>query len=159
MSDEISARGTSGAVTFDGYVVTIHRTGLSRATIGKGIKQIPLDHITGVQFKPAGPLMNGFIQFTLAGCIERQSRFGRQTYEAVTDENSVAFTRKQAPAFEEIRGRIQGAVTARLRGQYGPVQSAPDVPARMQQLQRMLEDGLITPTEFDLKRKELLEQL
>ena len=156
MTEPITARGTSGTIVFDGAFVHIQRTGMSRLTIGKGTKQIPIDHITAVQFKPAGALVNGFIQFTLAGGIEQRSRAGSQTYDAVQDENSVVFTRKQMPAFEEVRGRIQGALTARLGGQ--PT-AAPDVQTRMQQLKAMLDDGLITTGEYDLKRTELLSEL
>jgi len=155
MSEPVTARGTSGTIVFDGVSVTIHRTGISRLTIGKGHKQIPLDHITAVQFKPAGPLVNGFIQFTLAGGIEPRSRAGSQTFDAVRDENSVVFTRKQMPDFELIRGLIQGAHAARLGGQ----PAASGVQARMEELKAMLDGGLITTGEYDLKRIDLLSQL
>ena len=36
-------------------------------TIGKGEKRIPISSIKAVQWKPAGPLVNGFIQFTVPG--------------------------------------------------------------------------------------------
>ncbi len=64
------AHGHNGQVQFDGQYVTIARKGfLARATVGKGEKRIPLTAITSVQWKPAGALVNGFIQFETAGPV------------------------------------------------------------------------------------------
>src|SRR4051812_16627178 len=52
----LEVKGHSGTVRFDGRVVVISRKGiLARASVGKGEKQIPVAHLTAVQFKPAGP--------------------------------------------------------------------------------------------------------
>lgn len=111
---EVRAEGYGGQVDFDGTFVTISRRGfLARATTGKGEKRIPIGAITAVQWKPAGPLVNGFIQFTMAGATEVRSRAGRQTHRAGHDENSVLFTRKQMPAFDALRTEIEAAIAAR----------------------------------------------
>lgn len=68
-------------------------------------------------FKPAGRLVNGFIQFTLAGRFLNRTRAGSRTVNAAQDENAVVFTRKQAPDFEVLRGYIQDALSARIRGE------------------------------------------
>lgn len=73
---------------------------------------MPINHITSMQLKPAG-LMNGFIQFSLAGGVEKQSKFGRQSNDAARDENAVMFTKKQQSAFEELRAAIERAMVAR----------------------------------------------
>ena len=86
----VEVKGVNGTVRFDGQMITIARKGfLARASIGKGDKQIPLAHVTAVQFKPAGRMVNGFIQFTLGGGNEKQSAFGSQSMDAAKDENSV----------------------------------------------------------------------
>jgi hypothetical protein len=75
------AEGWGGQVWFDGLVVTIQRKGfVARATVGKGEKRIPISSIVAVQWKPAG-VVNGFIQFTIAGGNEARSRFGRQSMD------------------------------------------------------------------------------
>lgn len=105
------AEGHGGQVQFDGTAVTITRRGfLARATRGKGDKRIPLRAITAVQWKPAGPMVNGYIQFTIGGGNEVRSRMGRQTLDAAHDENSVLFTRKQQPDFERLRAAVEAAL-------------------------------------------------
>ena len=109
----IIAKGHNGTATLDRGFVTIKRSGfLARATVGKGDKRIPVRHITGVQIKPAGRLVNGFIQFTVPGGNERRSAFGSQTHTAASDENSVVFTRSQQAAFEALRDAIEQAMVA-----------------------------------------------
>src|SRR6266516_3356853 len=99
----MEVKGHTGTVKFDGRMITIFRKGfLARSSVGKGEKQIPLAHLTAVQFKPAGPLVNGYIQFTIGGGNERQSKFGSQTKDAARDENSVVFHYRQRQAFEEL---------------------------------------------------------
>jgi len=107
----ITAKGHTGQVSFDGRFVTIARKGgLARMSVGKGEKRIPVKAITAVQWKPAGKMINGFIQFTIAGGVERRSRPGSSTTGAVSDENSVVFTRKQMPDFEAVRSAIEEAI-------------------------------------------------
>jgi hypothetical protein len=153
---QIEAVGVTGTVIFDGYVVTIRRDGfVARATIGKGIKQISIESITAMQWKPAGPLVNGYIQFTVPGGNEVRSRAGKATVQAGRDENSVIFTRKQMPAFEHLRGVLQAVMSQRRQ----PQQAVPDIADRIRRLNELLSQGLITHTEYELKRSQLLEQL
>lgn len=158
MAESITARGITGTVVFDGAVVHILRTGASTGLslhISKGTKQIPIGHITAVQFHPARPLQKGFIQFTLPGAAEQHGS-ALDISRAERDENSVVFNHRQMPAFELLRGHVQGALSARSGGQSSAV---PDVQSRMQQLKEMLDSGLITTGEYDLKRIELLSEL
>lgn len=107
------AQGHNGTVVFDGQFVSLQRKGfLARIPVGKGEKRIPLRSINAVQIKPAGPMMNGFIEFSLGGGDERRSQFGRQTVDAVNNENAVMFTRKQQSAFEQLRTVVEQAIAA-----------------------------------------------
>ena len=111
VSDVLEVKGHSGTVIFDGRTIRISRKGfLARASVGKGEKQIPLAHLTAVQFKPAGPLINGYIQFTVPGGNESRSQFGSQTVDAVRDENSVVFHYQQRKKFEHLRDVVQAAL-------------------------------------------------
>lgn len=108
-------KGQGGQIAFDGRFVTILRKGfLARATLGKGEKRLPVKAITGVQWKPAGPLVNGFIQFTVPGGNEVRGRLGSQTANASKDENSVVFTKAQQPAFEQLRAAVEDAIAGPL---------------------------------------------
>jgi hypothetical protein len=65
-----------------------------------------------VQFKPAGALVNGFVQVSLGGGVERRSSFDSQTMTAAQDENSAVFPHKQQPDFDGVRATIESAMAA-----------------------------------------------
>lgn len=154
--------GTNGQAGFDGQFVVIARRGLrARATVGKGEKRIPISSITAVQWKPAGAVVNGFIQFSMSGGSERRSQFGSQTKAAVHDENSVVFTKAQMPAFQALRSAVEGAIspsgstpveTARLVAQ-------PTVLDQLEHLGRLHDSGVLTDAEFAEKKEDLLRRL
>lgn len=109
--ESISAKGHNGQVYFDGKTVTIRREGaLARANHGRGDKTIHMRHIAGVQFKPAGSLTNGFIQFTVPGEISGRSSKGGRTIDAAKDENAVIFLKKHQQEFDALREAINSAV-------------------------------------------------
>ncbi|MDW3214770.1 MAG: DUF4429 domain-containing protein [Ilumatobacteraceae bacterium] len=169
---EVKGHGGS-IVVFDGRSVLIKRKGaLSRMTVGKGEKQIPLSSVTAVQWKPAGRAVNGYIQFTIAGGNESRSSFGTQTFDAAGDENSVLFTRKQMLEFEKLRAAIEAArdqpTPETSRPAAPPPLRIPDPPAappaptvaeRMAQLTQLRDQGLVTPEEFEAKRAAIIESL
>jgi hypothetical protein len=153
----MEAKGKTGRIEFDGEYVTIHRDSfLARSTVGKGQKRLHVAQITAVQWKPAGAVVNGFIQFTVPGGNERRSKFGSQTNDAAKDENSVVFTKKQEPAFEALRSAVDGAIAA----QHAPVQAAPAPAASMAdelaKLAALVQSGAITKEEFDQAKARLL---
>jgi hypothetical protein len=161
----ISAQGHNGTVLFDGDFVTLQRKGfLARMSVGKGEKHIPLRSINAVQIKPAGPMMNGFIEFSLGGGDERRSQFGRQTVDAVNNENAVMFTRKQQPAFEHLRGAVEQAIAAASRPQpvYAPPPGYPQQQApnglvgQLQQLGQLRNSGALSDQEFQSAKARLL---
>lgn len=63
-----------------------------------------------MQWKPATHLVRGYIQFTIAGGIERRSRFGRATKDTINDENSVVFSPRHQEAFQAVRSAIEEAI-------------------------------------------------
>jgi len=154
----VEVKGHNGTIEFDGRSVTIKRKGmLARVTSGKGEKQIPLASITAVQWKPAGAMVDGFIQFALAGAIESEGRAGSATSNAGKYENSVLFTKRQMPQFEELRRAIEMARDA--PAPEAPSAAAPSVADRMRQLTQLRDDGLITEGEFETKRREILSEM
>jgi hypothetical protein len=148
------AVGHLGAsVVFDGTFITIRRKGFNRLTVGKGEKRIPVRSVTAVQFKPAGPMVNGFIQFSLGGGNEARSRFGRQTVDAVNDENSVIFTRKQQGAFTALRDMLDAAVAA---GNSSAPTATIDPMDQLRKLADLRDSGVVTEAEFQAKKRQLL---
>ncbi|MFG2059662.1 DUF4429 domain-containing protein [Micromonospora sp. NPDC048930] len=154
----LEARGQNGTVTFDGTFVTITRTGMARLTIGKGDKRIPVATITAVQWKPPGSLVNGFIQFTIPGGNEQRSRAGSQTFNAAQDENSVLFTGKQRPAFEQLRHAVEQAIAQRYAApqQYAPAPAQSSVADELTKLGQLVQQGLLSREEFEAQKARLL---
>jgi hypothetical protein len=104
----------TGTITFDGRMVTInHSTVMGRLTAGKGEKRVPISSIAGIEWKPPGMGVRGFIRFTIPGGIERTSRLGHRTQEAARDENAVLFGRTQVGEFEQMRNAIERAIASR----------------------------------------------
>lgn len=150
--ETVEAKGHNGTVIFDGAFVTIKRSGfLARTTVGKGEKRIPIGSITAVQWKEPGALMNGFIQFTLQGGVERRSGFGHQTNDAVSDENSVIVVKKQAPAFHALRDAVEAAIAA-----HDSPASAPSQGPTLEDLARAHDAGILTDEEFAAAKRKAL---
>lgn len=151
----IEVKGHNGQITFDGQYVTIARRGfLARTTVGKGEKRFHISQISSVQWKPAGPFVNGFIAFSAAGGNERRSRFGSQTASAVNDENSVIFTTRQKTAFEELRTHVEAAIAAHhTPGAAAPTTSVAD---EITKLAALRDQGAITDTEYQQQKQRLL---
>jgi hypothetical protein len=150
----MQVEGQGGQIEFDGQYVTITRKGfLARSMVGKGEKRLHIAQIAAVQWKPAGMMVNGFIQFTVPGGNERRSSFGSQTAQAAQDENSVVFTKKQQPEFEKLRATLDAAIAA----QHSPAgQPAGSVADEIAKLGALVQQGLLTQAEFDQQKARLL---
>ena len=108
-----------------------------------GDKTIYLNQITGVEFKKAGLVLAGYIQFTLPGSIS--SKHGIS--DAVHNENSVVFNKKYNDVAEEIKSKIETLIQNQSKS------SDPDLLRKYKQL---FDEGIITKEEFGAKKKEIL---
>jgi hypothetical protein len=159
-SGMVEARGHNGTIVFNTDFVTIKRTGfIARGTIGKGEKRIPVASITAIQWKPAGAMVNGFIQFTVGGGNEARSQFGRQTTSAAKDENSVVFMKKQMPAFQALREQIEGVISQRGRPASVAAAVASGPLDQLKQLSELRDAGIVTEEEFAAKKVSILAQM
>lgn len=152
-------KGVNGQVLIEGDWLTIHRKGFGRLRHSKGDKRIALATITAVKWRPAGGLANGFIRFDQAGAPALKDSFGGLA-SANEDENAVIFSRSQMPAFEKLRADLEGFIAAHFAGARRPV--APpvaDVPAQIQQLAALRDQGVLTEEEFAAKKAELLARM
>jgi len=155
----LTVKGYNGTVTFDGEFVTLTRKGfIARSTVGKGEKRMHISRITAVQWKQPGALVNGFLEFTLPGGVERRSQWGRQTRDAVGNENAVVVTRAQAAAFEPMRKALESAIAE--QHQVTPtVPSAvpePGLAAQIRELGELHEAGVLSDDEFTAAKGRLI---
>ncbi|MHA7209520.1 DUF4429 domain-containing protein [Arthrobacter sp. MDT1-65] len=163
-ADALLARALGvGYIAFDGHFVTIQHIGLGRVTIGKGVKRVPITSISSVQIKPSGVVMAGFIQFSIAGGNEKVSAFGHQTMSAVKDENSITFGMGEDAAFIAIRDAVEAAQRALHQPQAAPapqpVPAPDDVFAQLEKLGKLRDAGIVSESEFQAKKAELLSRM
>ena len=155
----VKVEGRGGEVEFDGHFVTIrHKGALGRITVGKGDKRIPITSITSVQIKPAGAMVNGFIQFSIPGGNESRSGFGTQTLDAAGDENSVIFTKQQEPKFLALRDAIENAMVSRLAPQPQLIATQPAI-SKLDELKKLadLRDaGVLSEEEFSAEKARIM---
>lgn len=152
----LSAKGTNGTLEFDGEAVIIKRTGINaRMLVGGGEKRIPAAGITAVQWRKAG-LTTGFIQFTLAGGIERRSKPGHTGADAKRDENTVTFHARQQPAFEPIRDAIEQAIAQRHAPQAAAPGAAGSLADELGKLAALREQGIISDADFEQAKARLI---
>jgi hypothetical protein len=147
------AKGLNGQIEFDGRSVQITRKGLlAFASQGlKGGKQIPVKAITSVQFKKAGNLVNGYIQFaTGAG----EGRGGIN--QATSDENTVMFKLSAQSEFEELREAVIEAMHAPSENTQSGDKVVLSTVEQIEKLSLLLEKGILSRDEFDSEKRKLL---
>ncbi|MFH1325712.1 MAG: DUF4429 domain-containing protein [archaeon] len=101
----MEAQGINGKLIFgEGFIEIVRKGFMAFATHGfKGNKKIALKHISAIQFKSAGLMANGYIQFSFIGGQESK----RGILMATQDENTIMFNKKQQPEFEKIKEQIE----------------------------------------------------
>jgi hypothetical protein len=154
----LTTRGWNGIIHFDGNAVIISRQGFhARWHVGKGDKTIPLSSVTAVQWKPAGPLVLGFIQLTIPGGIERRSALGWQSVSAEHDENSVTFRRPSQAAFEVLRELITDGLTGGSDARHEQSRrTTGTVTDDLAQLARLHQAGALSDAEFAAAKARVL---
>ena len=147
-NSDMVVKGVNGQIQLSGRRITISRMMGFMSQGLKGDKEILISQISAIQFKKAGILTNGYIQFTLIGGRESNSGL----FGSVKDENSVVFKRKQHAGFDLLRARISSIMDS--AGQ-SPQQTSNGV-SEIETLASLMERGLITSAEFEAKKQQLL---
>lgn len=62
----MQADGYGAAIAFDGYTVTVTGKGLGKGALGASSREIPASALQSIDFKPANPLVNGYIELVTA---------------------------------------------------------------------------------------------
>jgi hypothetical protein len=124
MPEQYSAEGVNGLVEVDDETVRIWIKGalsLVNPDLMR-VKEIYLGDIASIQFRPAGMLTHGYIQFTFFGGGGPRVRLD----EAVRDGNAIMFRKRQQPEFETVRDLIEeGRRAIRQQMLHHPVNGGP----------------------------------
>ena len=141
--------GHNGQLELTENAVIIRRKGvLAFMTQGlKGEKSIKLSEISSVQFRKAGPFVNGYIQFAYRGGMDAKGG----VMEATKDENTVMFRSSQNAAFENFRAEVERRMTVGV--QTRQAHSSLD---DLERLASLRDKGVITEDEFQAKKKQIL---
>jgi len=147
------AKGVNGQLELLENKIRIKRKGFrALATQGlRGDKEIFIKQISSIQFKKAGALTNGFIQFSFLGGSEHKGSFLSLSQGIVRDENTILFTKKQQKNFEEIKEAIETKMSE-TDSKKEPVSNLND----LEKLAELKEKGVITEEEFLAKKKQIL---
>lgn len=100
----LEAKGHNGQIDLFEKRIDIKRKGFKAFMCHgfDGTKSIFLKSISAIQFKNAGAITNGYIQFVFSGSKENKDGI----IDATKDENTVMFTSDQQSDFEKIRDYI-----------------------------------------------------
>lgn len=89
--------------------VTITRGKAGRLLTGSAEKRIHIKNITGINFKPANALIQGWIEFTVPGGQERRGRQGSRSQTTGRDENAILFLKKSNAEFVALKDAVYAA--------------------------------------------------
>jgi len=156
----MQASGYNGQVELLQNAVRIRRKGkmafLSQGL--KGEKEIQIRQISSIQFKSAGNVTYGFLQFMFLGGAEHKGGY----FDANKDENTVTFLKKQQPAFDAIKRAIEQRIEEVHGGtsatQQPPPQSV-DAVGQIERLAALRDQGVLTEQEFQAKKQDLLSRV
>jgi len=119
-------------------------------------KTIPIRQITSVEVKKPGVVYVGFIQFSIAGGVARDSTLSLTggTFSAAQDENSVLFTGQENYEIAlKIKDYIEKYSEALSQTQSTTSVSVAD---EISKLKRLLDDGVLTEAEYNKQKQQLL---
>jgi hypothetical protein len=145
-------KGYNGLVELTDEKIIIKRKGLlSFLNHGfKGDKTILIKSVTSVQFKRAGYVFNGYIQFAFSGGLEAKGGLK----QATKDENTVVFTFRQNAQFSKLKEFVEQRMADQNRRTEAPAVSS--TAAEIEKLAELHQRGILTATEFEVKKKHLL---
>ena len=142
--------GANGTLYVTEHSVIIKREG-ANAFMAFGLsgeKEIPFSSITAIQFKEAGVLVKGYIQFSTLGGVEARGGVNQAWY----DENTVMLK----SANNSMARQIKDYIKERMGKQQTTVVAQTSNADELLKYKQLLDMGAISQEEFDLKKKELL---
>ena len=150
----LEVKGHTGQLIVTDRKIIIKRKGLGGA-IARGVlagdKEIPIKSITAIEFKNAGWLANGRIQFSILGEVGHKGG----AVSAVNDENTLIFTKGQQDAFVQAKQLIEDLMT-KAEQPAQPIMHQLSAADELKKFAELKQQGLITEEEFAKKKKELL---
>ena len=118
----------------------------------KGDKELYINKISSIQLKKAGSFLNGYIQFEVSGGSSSQ----KGILGATDDENTLMFNSSHATAIDHVKEVIEG-IMEQSHNPSPTSSTAVSSPAQqLKEWKELLDAGVISQTEFDVKKKPIL---
>lgn len=134
-------KGQTKSITVGEESVTIIPKVLYHGFVGE--KRIPYTSITAIQFKEAGGLLAGFIQFSIKGGYEWRGQVNQ-------DENALQFDKGSNAEFHALRDFVEKQMAS------PPVSQTTSVADELVKLAALREQGIISDEEFAAQKAKLL---
>lgn len=120
----------------------------------KGTKTIPFSSISAIQFKEAGTVFSGYLQFTIPGGNE--SKGG--VFAAASDENTFMFAEKKNNA---LATKIKEYIEEKVQELHAPARTKQSPPAtslsdELQKLASLRDSGILSDQEFQSAKSRLI---
>lgn len=142
-------KGVNGQVSVENGQVIIARKGFFGTMTRNEDVRIPLEKLSYIQLvKPT--VKNGFINFVMAGSPQVST-----PEQAAKDSSCVIVNSLQYKKFVELKQEIENQMTA-SQNKKPP---SDDITASLERLSDMKDKGVITQSEFEEKKKELLSRI
>lgn len=120
----------------------------------KGAKTFPLSQITAIQFRKAGPFLNGYLQLTIAGSNESR----RGLLAATKDENSFMFRLGDNEKMSQIAQHIEARLNCGS-GSPPPLLGLTKSEGLVHELTKLAElraAGVLSEEEFTAAKRRLI---
>ncbi len=154
MSVLLEVKGYTGQLVITEKKIIIKAKGLG-GFLAKGPlagdKEIPIKSITAVDYRKAGMLANGHLQFSIQG--EMGHKGGG--FSNTSDENTVIFTKKQGDDFMKAKELIE-ELMEKVDHSQGTTVNQLSPADELKKFGDLRDQGLITEDEFNAKKKEIL---
>jgi hypothetical protein len=151
--EEFVAQGANGVLRVSPGKVAIQRRALGTQWLkGKGNKEVRMSQISGIEYRAASPLADGYIRLLFSG--GRQDSFN--LHKAREDENTVVFHILDGGRFRKAKELIEQYLADADKPQVVVAQGAPSAASEIEALAGLRDKGIITAGEFEAKKKQLL---
>jgi len=139
---------------YQNKVVIGGKKGMMGVLMAGGAEQtIRVRDIRAVEFKNAGSVINGYIQFSTGSSAKSGGGGILAVVDAGDEPNTVHFAKKAQDDFDTLKDKVEEMMDS-LDNQ-GSV-TAPTSADELKKYGDLLKEGLISQEEFDQKKKEIL---
>lgn len=158
--EEMKLKCTNGLlIVYNDRAVISRNTAMGFVSQGlKGDKTFFYNNLSSIEYQRPTIFANGYIKFITAGTIEVKQNIGilgTTTKEALRDDNTLilrAFNKKVPVQAEKIYNYITQKISESKNVRINNISNADEI----LKFKKLLEQGIITEEEFEIKKKELL---